>query len=311
LGSSRLRVGKQLEKSAAAGAVLITDATAEPSYLGIGTAGQVLTTVAGAPAWAAAAATETITTITGASATGHTIGTYNNEAATAVVLREAITVLGTPTLSGANILSIPFTDETGTLATRTVDLSTLAVDINVATVAFNAATGVLTLTETDATVHTVTISSTSTNTLTNPVNTITSTVNGVVATAPAVNTNTLTAASASTITSTVNGVAATLVPPVGVIASTIGFNAAGAMVKAVTTYVDEFFDPAAAATTVTLSATPIAGHPVEIHRNGVKQRIGAGNDYTISGTTVTFTPAFGISGGGATATETVNAIYQS
>lgn len=39
-------------------------------------------------------------------------------------------------------------------------------------------------------------------------------------------------------------------------------------------------------TTFTLASTPVAGS-VKLYRNGVRQNVGAGNDYTISGTTIT------------------------
>jgi hypothetical protein len=93
--------------------------------------------------------------ITGTSLTGNTIATLTDEAGVITTIKETITSLGTPTLSLANILTIPYTDETGTTISRTVDLSTLALDINVQSFSLNTTTGVLTLTETDGTVHTV------------------------------------------------------------------------------------------------------------------------------------------------------------
>ena len=43
-------------------------------------------------------------------------------------------------------------------------------------------------------------------------------------------------------------------------------------------------------TTFTLANTPVAGSE-HVHINGLLMDVGAGNDYTISGATITFTPA--------------------
>lgn len=51
----RLRISKQLEKSAAAHSIVKTDASNEQEYLAPGAAGQILTIVAGVPAWSAPA----------------------------------------------------------------------------------------------------------------------------------------------------------------------------------------------------------------------------------------------------------------
>lgn len=58
--------------------------------------------------------------------------------------------------------------------------------------------------------------------------------------------------------------------------------------------------------TVTLTQTPLKIFTVS--RNGLDQLLGATNDYTISGTTVTFNVAFGISGG-AQGAEQVRVFY--
>lgn len=54
--------------------------------------------------------------------TGHKIAEYTNEENTVVAINETITVLGQPTYDGTN-LSIPYTDETGTLVTKIVSLA--------------------------------------------------------------------------------------------------------------------------------------------------------------------------------------------
>jgi hypothetical protein len=54
--------------------------------------------------------------------TGHKIADYTNEENTVVAINETVTVLGQPTYDGTN-LSIPYTDETGTLVTKVVSLA--------------------------------------------------------------------------------------------------------------------------------------------------------------------------------------------
>lgn len=39
--------------------------------------------------------------------------------------------------------------------------------------------------------------------------------------------------------------------------------------------------------TFTIANTPVAG-TLQLYRNGIRQRVGASNDYTLSGTTITF-----------------------
>lgn len=96
--------------------------------------------------------------ISGTSATGHTIGAFTDEQGIITELRETITSLGTPTLDTlTNILSIPYTDETGAVITRTVDLAGLAIDINVQSFSIDSTNGELIITETDGTTHTVDI----------------------------------------------------------------------------------------------------------------------------------------------------------
>ena len=45
-------------------------------------------------------------------------------------------------------------------------------------------------------------------------------------------------------------------------------------------------------TDVVISQTPQAGTVVKVYRNGIRQLVGVGNDYTIAGTTITFAVAF-------------------
>lgn len=51
--------------------------------------------------------------------------------------------------------------------------------------------------------------------------------------------------------------------------------------------------------TVTLSSTPLAGSLIQVFRNGLLLIEGVGNEFTVSGTTITFATSFGSSSGGA------------
>jgi hypothetical protein len=70
--------------------------------------------------------------------------------------------------------------------------------------------------------------------------------------------------------------------------------------------VKETFSPAAAATTVTASQTPIAG-TLKVYRNGLLKILT--DDYTLAGAVVTLTTAIGNSGGGSLS-ETVSLVYR-
>lgn len=69
---------------------------------------------------------------------------------------------------------------------------------------------------------------------------------------------------------------------------------------------EDIFTGLTTGSTVTLTQTPLKIFTVS--RNGLDQLLGATNDYTISGTTVTFNVAFGISGG-AQGAEQVRVFY--
>ena len=59
-------------------------------------------------------------------------------------------------------------------------------------------------------------------------------------------------------------------------------------------YTQEFFSVSTAAQTLTLGNTPVAGPQANrIYKNGLKQRNGATFDYTLTGTTLTFTAGVG------------------
>ena len=95
---------------------------------------------------------------------------------------------------------------------------------------------------------------------------------------------------------------------------TVNFTGTGGMRATVTanqvsyqyrTQVDTFLG-LTSGTTVTASQTPLT--IIGVTRNGLDQIVGATEDYTISGTTVTFNTAFGPSGGGA-GVENIKLIY--
>jgi hypothetical protein len=87
--------------------------------------------------------------------------TYTNEAGTSVTINtggvETLTTLDSATLNGSNVLTIQYTGENGLPQSVSVNLSSLATDINIASMAYNPLTGVITITETDSTIHTVDI----------------------------------------------------------------------------------------------------------------------------------------------------------
>jgi hypothetical protein len=99
-------------------------------------------------------ANETNTTVTGLQTAGHTIGTINNEDNVPFVIKESVSVLGTPTLTG-NVLTIPFTNETGVLSNVTVNLAQLALDVKVASVNYDPATQDIVITNSDGTSFTI------------------------------------------------------------------------------------------------------------------------------------------------------------
>ena len=86
---------------------------------------------------------------------GNLIGTYTNEAGVAVAINETISIIGTPTLTN-NILTIPFTNETGVTSNVTVDLSSLATDVSIQGITYNSTTNTWTITQTDGSTNTIT-----------------------------------------------------------------------------------------------------------------------------------------------------------
>ena len=95
-----------------------------------------------------------VTTMTN-TVVGNLIGTYTNEVGVAVDINETITIIGTPTLIN-NILTIPFTNETGVTSNVIVDLSPLAVDISIQGIVYNPTTNTWIITQTDGSTSTIT-----------------------------------------------------------------------------------------------------------------------------------------------------------
>lgn len=69
---------------------------------------------------------------------------------------------------------------------------------------------------------------------------------------------------------------------------------------------EEMFDNLTTGNTVTVSIPPT--QTLDVYRNGIRQTAGATNDYTVSGSTYTFTVAFGPSGGG-TGADRIQIVY--
>lgn len=84
---------------------------------------------------------------------GNTVG--NLDLCPIVKTCETVTTIGTPTLSN-NILSIPYTNETGITSTVTVDLTSLATDISIQGITYDTLTNTWTITQTDGSTSTIT-----------------------------------------------------------------------------------------------------------------------------------------------------------
>lgn len=338
--ANRLKIGKQLEKSVIAGSIVKTDANNEQEYVQPGSNGQVLTVVAGIPTWSAlpAAAAETVTTMINVQATGKVIGTYSNEAAAVVNIRESVTAFA-PITNGyqfvnedGTIYPFTFVFNNTTPSNPTLDIMYGAsvqtsiplnsYDVNIATTGgfvLNPLTDEITITETDGQSHTIDLSYLKTSlTSTDSSVQLVETVNpdgsknydlGVKAhtittgtvpytgtelpTAPGVNIGDTTSTKftdGTVVNFTWNGTAWTDPQPITV----------------VTRYQEDSFTGLTSGNTVVLSQTPITIFVAD--RNGLNQLRGAGLDYTLTGTTVTFDVPFASSGGG-TGGETVRFFY--
>lgn len=305
---SRLRIQKDLELSAAAGSIITTSGANEPQYTGPGSNGQVLTVVGGVPAWANTAA-DVLTSISYAPVTG--ILTYVDElgASTNINLPlekflasaslNTTTNILTLTLNDGSKVTVNMTDYLGYtfdiadalsnvetvgvgdaitfLGTNGFDVAVSAINTVTITPPVGTATGqVMTWNNTTSVWEAVT-----------PVTGSTFTVAGTAGT-----NQTISAGDTLTITGAANGILVT-----------------GTATDTLTIALREQYDTSTgltSGTTVTATQTPIAS-TLRVYRNGLKKTLTT--DYTLSGTTVTFTTAFGVSGGAAGG-ETVELDYR-
>ena len=338
--ANRLKIGKQLERSVVPGSTVRTNANNEQEYVQPGTAGQVLTIVSGIPTWQAlpAAGAETVTTMTNVQGTGNIVGTYTNEAAAVVDIRESVTTFA-PITNGYLFVSengtvYPFTFmfNNTTPSNPTLDIMYGAsvqasiplnsYDVNIATTGgfvLNPLTDVITITETDGETHTIDLSylkSTSTST--------DGSVQLVTSTNPDGSTNYDLGVKSHTVQNEAVPYTGTELPSIagvnvgdtttskfsdGTVVNYTWNGTAWANPQVITTptrYKEDVFTGLNTGNTVTLTQTPINIFVGD--RNGLNQLNGAGLDYTLSGTTVTFDTPFASSGGGM-GDETVRFFY--
>lgn len=274
MAQTRVSIGSQLEKSLTPYSIIRTDAANEQEYVAPGSNGQVLTVVAGVPTWGALPATafsitDTITTeVVNA---GDTINFLSGNGITTVVSA---------------------TDTVTTTAKLSTDANNGVVFGSDGGLYFNTGGLISAGTWLDAT-NTIRFTLVNGSFLDIPVQDLIGTwladftISGNTGTDVVNNHETLTVVGA-----TGSGVSTTVTN------NTITIN--------YTQPTKEQFTGLTSGNTVTLSATPTYIHAV--YRNGVYQMLGAGNDYTISGTTITFSDSFGASAGGA-GIEQVEVVY--
>lgn len=300
----RLRIQKDLEKSSAPGAVFITDANSEGAFLPAGSNTMVLTMVGGFPTWQAAA-----------SGGGFTLsdGT-NNQVVNAGETLFAAAGNGLSVVVGATdkfTYTLKVSTDANNAAVFGVDGGLYVPVAKVVTGAsWNDSTNTLTITFSDSSVVNVPIldvvgafladfriSDGTANDLINNHETITFTGTNRIKTAVTANTVTVSIDTAGSTNGQVLTSTGPSTPPVW----------ASTAASVPTPRTDEF-SPASGATTVALSATPsvTTGYTrIDIYRNG---RLLQASNYSIAGTTVTFTQAFGASTG-AIYSETITAKY--
>lgn len=274
MSENRAIIGKQLEKSLTAGSVIRTNGSNEQEYVAPGANGTVLTVVSGTPQWAALPATSFSITDT--------------------VTTEVVTAGDTVTFAAGQgmTVAVSATDTVTTTARLSTDANNGVVFGSDGGLYFNTGGIIASGTWLDAT-NEIQFTLINGSNLTIPVQDLIGTwladfvIAGNTGTDTINNHETLTVigATGSGITTTVT-------------ANQIAIN--------YTQPTKEQFLGLTTGTTVTLGATPSYVHAV--YRNGLYQMEGASNDYTISGTTVTFNVAFGASGGGA-GVEQVEVVY--
>ena len=157
----------------------------------------------------AIAAGETTTSLSGVLSSGNKIGTYTNEDATAVDIKETITSIASFSFNaGTSEITLSYTKEDGTADTKSVNLSTLKLD-TIASITVSSDGLSLVITNTDGSTDTVLLSDvfdSINHTLSSTANVLTSVVGGTTQTANIVNSLALALVSGTTIRMTVNGV---------------------------------------------------------------------------------------------------------
>lgn len=261
---NRLRIGKQLELSAAPYSITRTNASNEQEYVAPGTAGQVLTIVGGIPTWSTQAASSfTLTdgTTSQVITAGDTLTvTAGNGITAAVSATDTLTITSRLSTDAGN--GLVFGGDGGLYVPQAQLLTAAAWDdaTNTITLTFaNGSTVNVPIVDNVSTfLMDFTIAGDTGSDLVNNHETVTFTGLNGIDTSVAANTVTFTLAAESS----------------------------------------EIFDSLTSGTTVVLAATPVAG-TLKVYRNGVRQYPGATYDFTLAGTTITFAEAFGISGGAA------------
>jgi len=281
---ARARIGLQLEKSTTAGSIVKTSAINEQEYLSPGSNGQVLTVVAGVPAWGTIpfpSEFEQVANNAARPVTGSLDVIYYATAENVFSIWTGTVYVTVPSSPSFTLAGNSGTSQS--IASGST-LSVLA-SLGFATVA--SATGIVTLTP--------------------PAGVTTGNVmtwNGTIwtSTAPASSSFTL-AGDTGTSQTVTGGSTATIKGGVtsGVLVTMSATNTATITLKKQR----DVFAPVSAATTVTLTQTPNLS-TLEIFRNGFLQDLTT--DYTVAGLVVTFVVAFNASSG-ATNTESVSAIY--
>lgn len=166
--------------------------------------------------------------------------------------------IGTPTLDGSMILTIPFTKD-GNADSVTVDLSALAIDVQVASVTYDPNTNSIIITNSDSSSFSVPITDlidTITNTLSSTGNTMTSNVNSVSSNATIINSLSLTKNGSGQLIVTVNGVSSS---PVTILASNVAYTPSGDIAaNNVADAIAELDTEKAPITSPNFSGTPLA-----------------------------------------------------
>lgn len=324
MAETRQRIGLQLEKSASAGSIIVTNAQNEQTYVAPGTNGDVLTVVAGVPTYQAPASSSlTISdgTTTDVFNTGETLTFTAGNGITTAVTDNEVTITARLSATAGNDLSINawglYLQETET------------------SIAQNTTTGVITFTNEAGAASTANLLSGDANN-----NLSVGSDGGLFYDAPAVLTWAAWDDATNTLNLTLNTDGATstvAVPIVDTVAAFIhsytlagdtgtdqtitnsdtitlagwtGLQSVGSATDTITfniTQSEESFDVTSATwSTVTLAATPDGTLPLNVYRNGVKQDVT--DDYTIAGTTITFVTAFGSSTWGTDA-EKITVVY--